>query len=486
MKHSLVCLLASASIVASGSVDPDLMPIRICGLGLAGLDEGMQNRLRVKLSLVGSENDLFPGIPPEQKLFVYETNTVDAIALEPENSVLFDIPGSQCSWLGTDSATFWIGGRIPGSSANLVTEVSLDGTLIGRDTIQVRVAPFLVLSNCDVAEKIFVSNVGGQDWDNFVSETEAAVQGVVESMSGNLVPIAFAQDAAEIGWIGVRHERPAVWSLSSQAFRFLLSEQIGWFNVPECPGMGGNIESTPPTQIHPHGRIVVGNNLPNVAKGFLRQQQVQTDNGELIELPVNWLRVGHVDEVMSVLPTANGSFAIAVADLALGISLLSSEEIEVNALYQDTGDESLGEYLQTIRQTLSGYQLDSNQAKIENIQNHLSEIRSILQTELGVSQAQILSFPVLFSIPSTDEGLGSLCHASFPNSVNCVPLINENGIRRILIPHPLFDSFQDSIAQKLTSLGYSETEIRFILTEGPHSAMGELHCASAVLRKRIQ
>lgn len=69
---------------------------------------------------------------------------------------------------------------------------------------------------------------------------------------------------------------------------------------------GGNLESTPPTERDPLGTIILGNKIdaqfgefvdPDV-KRVLQKQHKQ----RIVEVDTTWLRVGHVDEMLAVVP----------------------------------------------------------------------------------------------------------------------------------------------------------------------------------------
>ena len=129
----------------------------------------------------------FPERAPEEKFRVFATNEVGALPLGDGGAGLLDLTGADCPWLGDDPATFWVEGRVHGASASLATEVSLDGAVIGRDAIRIRVAPFLVLSNCDVAEKLFYANPDDGNWDDF----EADVTDAPTEIKRSSFPAAF-------------------------------------------------------------------------------------------------------------------------------------------------------------------------------------------------------------------------------------------------------------------------------------------------------
>ena len=228
---------------------------------------------------------------------------------------------------------------------------------------------------------------------------------------------------------------------------------------------------------------IVGTNLPDHVKAFLRAQEVQIVAGEFLELPVNWLRVGHVDEVMAILPKGNGSFSVAVPDTSAAISLLTAEREAVAEQFEN-GDEELEDYLNFIDVILQPFLNPARQASLSIITNRLAEIRSVLKNGLGLSDESIVSFPVLFTPTITANGNGSLVIPDAPNPMNLVAIVSHDGRRRIIIPDPVFDSLRVRICDHLVSNGFSLAEIRFVMTKGPHDASGEAHCGSNALRRR--
>jgi len=72
---------------------------------------------------------------------------------------------------------------------------------------------------------------------------------------------------------------------------------------------GGNIESTPPFDGAPLGKIIIGNVRdpagdhvdPEVLRVFAKQRKQQ-----IVEIDPTWLRVGHIDEFMAVVPSTRG------------------------------------------------------------------------------------------------------------------------------------------------------------------------------------
>lgn len=88
---------------------------------------------------------------------------------------------------------------------------------------------------------------------------------------------------------------------------------------------GGNILVSPPVPgKYPFGRIIVGRSLQPSIKNFLRAQQIQVGNeGDLVEIETDWLKVGHVDEVVSFLPTKEyPGFRLVLPDPIGGLRIL--------------------------------------------------------------------------------------------------------------------------------------------------------------------
>lgn len=226
-----------------------------------------------------------------------------------------------------------------------------------------------------------------------------------------------------------------------------------------------------PTERFPYGRIVVGNTLPRSGMELLSAQSLQTDNGDLVVLDVAWLEVGHVDEVMAVVPSPTGKFKILLADVRLAADLIA----------QDENIEAYGPDMSAI---LMPYKDAANQAKINAVQSHLNGIRRTLLESLDIEANDIVSIPVLFSIPSSIEDENLRVMARLPNSVNLVSVPTEDGNLRIAIPDPFYIPFTDYLENVLFQLGIDD-KIVPVTTMGPHEHGGEAHCASIVVRKRI-
>lgn len=467
------------------SVDPDLSPIQFKGLGLPNLPVDILPLIQVRLSIQNDGHGAFATLPPEHKFRLYPTNEVGAAPLGNGGSVILFQNAAQPSWLGENPTTLWLEGRIHGASGLLSTEVLLGDSVIGRDSVRIRTAPFLVLSNCDPAEKLFFAGGSTPIWLKFMFDVTNALNGVIECEESHFDP--FPQDVAEIGWAGVSAGRRTVWSLDRQnGFAELLDANVGCFANPEAPGMGGNIEASPPTQLHPHGRIIVGDNLPEPAKAFLRAQEVQTHDGSLIELPLDWLKVGHVDEVMSIVPLQGGAgFKIFVGDLDLAVQLLLDEISDLEDLLLETpDDQSLIDRQAWLESHAAPYLSPANEASVNVVRTKLSAIRAKLTEGLGIDSQSLISAPVLYPILNVVDTHPQEAEWILPNPLNMVVLNNLSGVRRILIPDPGVDRMLFHFGSRLQQIGYSSNDLWAVDTAAPHSGFGEVHCASNVARRR--
>jgi hypothetical protein len=108
---------------------------------------------------------------------------------------------------------------------------------------------------------------------------------------------------------------------------------------------GGNVESTPPVPGAPFGKIILGNHRfeyedddgeiltqelmdPDLLRVFAKQKKQP-----IVEINTGWLSVGHVDEMMSVVPHGNArsGFSIlhASSDVAMRILILAEEKFNL-------------------------------------------------------------------------------------------------------------------------------------------------------------
>lgn len=84
---------------------------------------------------------------------------------------------------------------------------------------------------------------------------------------------------------------------------------------------GGNLEVTGPSATD-DGRIILGTNMEGALRAEI--EKLAAIQKPTIALDVDWLSVEHVDEVVVVYPTGASGWRVAVADVDLGIQLLTA------------------------------------------------------------------------------------------------------------------------------------------------------------------
>ena len=470
-------------LVVNGAGDlADLARIVVRRFGFPQADLPTGAVLTAEIAVTVPDGDLLSFVPATQRIRLFGSNATNAPALGGEVPSLYG--NLAADLFGATDLELRLEGRFHGATVLLTLRVRLDGEFVGEDTIRVRVARFEVLSNCDVAEKVFYSGLAGPGWDDFVLETTNALDGFLPVEEAMWTP--FPQDVAELGWTGDTNGRSSVWSMERHGFVNLLSNSIGVFTNPVVERMGGNVEATPSTTIHPHGLIVTGSNLTGNAKCFLKAQEIQTDSGDLLELPVHWLQGGHVDEVFAIVPVAgDNGFKILLGDLELGMQLIRDEIGQCDEwLLEDPDNPELVEYANTLSDWIHPYSNPTNAVKIEEVDSNLDAIRDLLTSSLSLNQEDVLIIPVLFPLRGVVESGWGVQGNSLPNAINMVVLKNELGTSKILVPSPGFGFYEDEIKRVLGILQYAESGISFVDTSGPHGLQGEAHCATNVERKR--
>ncbi|UCC29271.1 MAG: hypothetical protein JSU86_13840, partial [Phycisphaerales bacterium] len=214
--------------------------------------------------------------------------------------------------------SLWVEGLEFAGEVKLEMEVN-DGTgSTCSDQIQLKVAPFIMLPNTATASRVLVAD-NDPDFHDAI-EGLAGPGNVITTTAGD----RWTQDAWEFGFssrpVGGQQAR-----MMPQGFETLregralqdwgrvhllgpaavgtdrmgLIERLAETDDPL--GHGGNLELLPAYDGYPLGRIVVGT-MPQLQKNFLTRQGVQAP---LVELDTSWLYVGHIDELLAIIPPSS-------------------------------------------------------------------------------------------------------------------------------------------------------------------------------------
>ncbi len=201
------------------------------------------------------------------------------------------------------------------------------------------------------------------------------------------------------------------------------------FAVVDLPGSGstydsfGNLETSPPVSVggvdYPYGRIYYGSKIDVALKSALQDQGTASVVVQKpFEIDVSWLEVGHIDEIVTILPdpaSAKG-FRLLVASPARAIEILKNlDPASKLPLYDKAYNlPTVGDFLaQTSLLTFN-----------ENLETtKLAAARATFKAELGLSDSDIYPVPVLFVKQSHTKALTSgLVNLLLVNTAGQAPL----------------------------------------------------------------
>ncbi|MCL2104576.1 MAG: protein-arginine deiminase domain-containing protein, partial [Kiritimatiellaeota bacterium] len=186
------------------------------------------------------------------------------------------------------------GGAGPDAFDLRLTVADAGGAPVLTDTVRLKVAPLILPPECSPATAVYSTHA------------IPAVAGLTQANAG-LNASRWTQDMVKLAkvqcaggpWANVALGLD--YDASSQLTTFLSSLQMmraGWtFSEQEC-GNGGNMMATPPLPDAPYGKIMLGT-AHNESKAYWEAQGIQP----VIDIPNNWLLVGHVDELFMWITT---------------------------------------------------------------------------------------------------------------------------------------------------------------------------------------
>jgi len=241
-----------------------------------------------------------------------------------------------------------------GGEAEVTLSVkSITGKAIS-DTVKLKVAPFILLSNLNKGKILYVRNFPGRN-DEFIKRLEELVPKagaelfIVPAGDPYLPYHIWLQDTMEIGYSEMPGQSMNVVlkanrnkSLDNFAKDTLLGPDFGWIQVGTFreeyakgrSGNGwldwyGNLEVTPPLPKYPMGRIYYGYNPKGTKEASLNPEIVAMLEAQKVQAPAlrldtGWLLIKHVDEMISFLPSGNPEhpYKVLVVDTEKMIALL--------------------------------------------------------------------------------------------------------------------------------------------------------------------
>jgi hypothetical protein len=263
------------------------------------------------------------------------------------------------------------------------------------------------------------------------------------------------------------------------------SKRVG--SNPGHGDFGGNLEAIN------EKLIVVGNNMSKTVTQFLKQKLDQ----EIVTLDTQWLEPGHVDELLSVVPTKTScGYSVIYASPFKALSLLEKSKIQGNEVFSESDpvmdDHSDGEQRMDFSKCLKDYDWKNkkgdrlcqelyraNLRYDSIIESNISKIKAQLVKNKSCSDVEFVALPVLFAptLVSPDYGKESdRAVALNTNSVNGVSIgdIYIKGLQKI-------SSFRQYTQTQLKKMGLNVIEVK---SSHLHILKGGIHCATNVERSR--
>jgi protein-arginine deiminase len=332
------------------------------------------------------------------------------------------------------------------------------GTSLGKDKVQLRVAPWIMLPNSAPTEELYIAK-GKYPAAYLMGQGLKAIAGlkVVDYQTWQWQEM-WMQDTMEIGyteipgpqgrrriWVALRANRCGSGGSCDRFARTRLGKDFGLMTVASWGAAGyaawddwfGNVEVSHPVDGWPLGRIYYGINLNRGWKTFLQAQEVQ----QPFEIDPTWTMIKHVDEVMSFVPGPDGKARLII------VSPREAHEIIGGTFY--------GPYNKGI------------EAKIQST-------IAIAKQELGLGDAQVVKLPLYF-------GYGGV--AEWSNPVNSVYL---NGTQAIGNTDSYYGVNQvanrpygKAIAKRFSDLGIA---VKWVDDRAYQPNHGNVHCGTNTKR----
>ena len=245
--------------------------------------------------------------------------------------------------------------------------------------------------------------------------------------------------------------------------------EAGGYVFPLSTNLGGNIEVLPPHshngRTFPYGRLLIGEGMDARALQFLESQGPQAP---ALEVDVGWLFVGHVDEVLQVVPDRNAGaddrgWVVAIGSPELAIELLEQAELDGYGgavVFANRAEET------TVEAILADTVLmDFN----EWLQTAIDAIRQVLIDEVGLDEGDFREVPAMW------YGRERFAKSYFPSMQN---LLAANGDLFLARPEgPQIDGvdiWQRAGNDVFTGLGY---DVHFVdIYDSYYLKKGGVHC----------
>jgi protein-arginine deiminase len=292
------------------------------------------------------------------------------------------------------------------------------------DQVRMRVAPYILLSNPEKAEVLYYGEFGMEGKLKPLVTKPAHAKHQFKRRGVPPPPTygsdGWPQDEFEIGFTRyARTKMHVVWDLPRNGKldkfpeQLLLNPDTGHYVLRSATrrasaDFGGNIEVSFPVKVggkdYLFGRAIVGSNIDQDIKDFLGEQEVQAP---IIDLNVSWLAVGHVDEIMCIMPGKK----VLIADTDAGLKALEDvkaahgakkmfvgKKARNRASMENTIAKIIGKSDTEWITMANGSRRKAKEFYSDNeaLQTRLDQVREDLRTSLGLRDRDMIRIPMLF------------------------------------------------------------------------------------------
>jgi protein-arginine deiminase len=361
------------------------------------------------------------------------------------------------------------------------------GRMITSDRIQLRVSPWILSPNTAEITDFFVSDVGSNR--EFVSQLQELIPKTGAKLTVVPQGPTWMQDTMEVGYVqfptSTAFQRVSSVLKGNRGMsqddyaRSLLKPNFGWFQMGQpravpaghgLPDWYGNLEVTPPLPGFPLGRIYYGRSgdvtLHPEVVSFLKAQGVQ---GPPVEVDTSWLLIGHVDEILSFIPTVDGKSLMMISSPEAGVKLL--KELAEKGYSNSTINRGLSTQT-TVNSALGDRPFIEHNLRLQR--EFLNPTIDKLKREFKLTDNQILQIPSLYATNGSSW---------WPSMVNSVVV---NGHLFVSDPKGLLldnlDLTQDVFRNLVSASGL---EVHFVNDRYYHELKGNTHCATNAARQGI-
>ena len=248
--------------------------------------------------------------------------------------------------------------------------------------------------------------------------------------------------------------------------------------LPGNGDYGGNIDALTSKV------VMLGNNMTNQTYDLIEKSTVQ----KIVEVNVEWLETGHVDEIITTLPLKKNASdcdqALLVASPKVALDIVQNKTKDLNSFSSEFKPFYVDDLVWPSRDKCLLFKNQKDPDCIEFtkvnlwyeriIQKSLDKVQNLIQAEHGCRLKEI-KFPQLFVPLEKAQEYGLYEDRAVPLNPNAVN--NIFFYPYLVLPQQEFEPFQADIEMKLRNLPH---KIEYTNSKFVHELNGGIHCATNI------